>query len=97
MKTKDTYQIMKQLKKAIRKGYAWPGGYEIIGITNDGSLLCNTCLKSEYLAICHDTVKQWTGTGWCLSAIDTASNLDDPNGEYCDHCNREIQEPFCEI
>ena len=38
----------KELKEAIRTKYAWPGGYEIYGVTSDGACLCCDCMRSEY-------------------------------------------------
>jgi len=41
----------KELKQAIRSKYAWPGGYEIFGITSDGACLCTDCMKKEFKSI----------------------------------------------
>ena len=39
---------MRQVRRAIRDGYAWPGGYHLIVSTDDGSCLCAKCARIEY-------------------------------------------------
>lgn len=40
-----------ELKQAIRTKFAWPGGYELFGITSDGAALCCDCMRKEYRLI----------------------------------------------
>ena len=67
-----------------REKYAWPGGYELFAITDDGGILCNDCCKSEYYLI----RTSYPGDGWHVSAYDYAANLEEP--EHCSHCNKDI-------
>jgi hypothetical protein len=67
--------------------YAFPGGYMILGITSDGSLLCPNCIKEEYVNIHHSTKHEYND-GWRIIGITTSAELDDH--EVCSHCNKEI-------
>ena len=81
-RNKQTLGIMRDVKDAIRQPFAWPGGYPKTAITDDGGLLCATCMKSNYPSIAHDTVKGWN-TGWRVAAVDIIWE----GGNHCDHCN----------
>ena len=37
--------MIDKLSKAISTPYAWPGGYPVYGILDDGELICNDCLQ----------------------------------------------------
>ena len=81
----------KDLKQAIRDKYAWPGGYEIFGITSDGGVLCCDCMRQEYWQIAwsrrHDC-----SDGWLVEAVECAANTDEQTN--CDHCGKEIVEGY---
>jgi len=74
-----------------RERYAFPGGYELAGITSDGALLCNNCCKSEYRQI-RESNRDYCGLdssdGWNVVTVDVSCNWDE--SQHCDHCNREI-------
>lgn len=40
-----------ELRAAIRTKFAWPGGYEIFGICEDGEEMCCDCMRREYKLI----------------------------------------------
>lgn len=80
MKTLD------MIKQAIRDKYAWPGGYPMYLVMNDGGALCMDCAREEYRQIAHDTVKEWK-TGWDCAGADV--NWEDTT-LICDHCNERI-------
>ena len=67
----------------IREPYAWPGGYERIAITDDGGLLCHSCVKDNLreIACSHKD------NGWHVVAADIAENYDE-EPLYCDHCGK---------
>ena len=67
-----------------REQYAWPGGYALIAITDDGGTLCASCVKSNYRQI----RESFPGDGWHIVGIDHTGNIDEPC--YCDHCNQSI-------
>lgn len=75
------------IRAAIRTAYAWPGGYELFGITSDGATLCNKCMSTEYRQIAW-SVRNKVDDGWRVSRIDCAANHD--SAIYCDHCNKAI-------
>jgi hypothetical protein len=60
------------VKYAARRGYWWPGGYEMHTICSDGGCLCHQCTAAEWRQIAHDTVKGWA-SGW--RAIDAGHQL----------------------
>lgn len=84
MKTelKERLAISGQVKSAIREGYAWPGGYPLSIVMNDGGALCTGCAKAEWRNVAHDTVKGWR-TGWDAAGVQVMWE----GGNRCDHCN----------
>lgn len=69
-----------------RYRYTWPGGYEMLAITDDGGALCNDCCRTEYRRILQAT----PGDGFY---VDGYSIDEDHEGAiYCDHCGRTITE-----
>jgi len=77
------------LRKAIRNKYAWPGGYELFGICNDGAVLCCDCMKKEYFQIAYSR-KNSINDGWRVLSVDCEANYD--SYIYCEHCNKTIVE-----
>lgn len=82
-----------ELRKYIRTKYAWPGGYELFGIANDGACICCDCMRREYYQIAYS---RWhkINDGWRIVAIDCAANYD--SLICCEHCNRTIVEDLQE-
>ena len=70
-----------------RNPYAWPGGYDIIGICDDGGILCAHCIKENYREVMHDTRYGWN-TGWRIVGFQTADWLEDST--LCGNCYREL-------
>ena len=69
--------------------YAWPGGYPLFAITNDGAALCKHCAKSE-----RSSIGTTTGSdGWTVEALDV--NWEDPD-LFCDHCGTRIESAYAE-
>jgi len=83
----------KAVKYFARNKYAWPGGYPMYAVCDDGGVLCHDCLIREYKQIAHDTVKGWKGTGWRVIGADI--NHEDFD-LYCDHCNEKIEAAYSE-
>ena len=71
-------------KFVARTKFAFPGGYELFAITDDGAALCYDCCRTEFSQI----VGSYPGDGWRVTGIDSMANYDD--SFHCDHCNREI-------
>lgn len=81
------------LKAAIRTKYAWPGGYELFGICDDGAVLCCDCMRREYHLIAYSR-RHKINDGWRIVAIDCAAEYD--SFIYCVHCNKTIVEDWQE-
>jgi hypothetical protein len=82
-----------KLREYIRTKYAWPGGYELFGICNDGAVLCCDCMRREYYQIAYSR-RHKINDGWRVVAIDCAANYD--SYIYCEHCNKTIVEDWQE-
>ena len=68
--------------------FAWPGAYELFGVTDDGGILCAKCVDAhEQLIDCATE-----GDGWFLAGIDHVGNTDSLT--VCDHCNKVIVEEY---
>jgi hypothetical protein len=76
---------IKQLKEAIRHPYAWPGGYEISAVMNDGASLCMACCRDNFRNIVDSTNKQ-IRDGWQLEAVDVIWEGDC----RCEQCGKNL-------
>lgn len=74
-----------RLLALARQRWAWPGGYEIFFITDDGGTLCAPCVAGSWLELIQDANP---GDGWYIDGFSHTGEIDDP--ETCDHCYREI-------
>jgi len=88
---------LRELEAIVPNGtadsYAWPGGYPIYYVCNDGEVLCPSCVTKEYVQIKESTL---TGShdGWELAGRDI--NWEDPD-LYCAHCNKRIESAYAEV
>ena len=74
----------KYLKYATER-YAFPGGYELFFVTDDGGVLCAPCVVQEW----SETVfVSDPGDGWYVVAVGHDGELDEPVS--CDHCSRVV-------
>lgn len=67
---------------------AWPGGYPLLYVANDGGVLCPKCVQAN-LDLCQDP----DADGWNIVGHDI--NWEDP-ALYCDHCNGRIESAYAE-
>jgi len=81
-----------KLRALIRSKYAWPGGYPMYGITNDGAALCIDCMRKEYKQIAYAR-KHRLRDGWRVDAVDI--NYEDTD-LMCEHCNQFIESAYGE-
>jgi acetyl-CoA carboxylase alpha subunit len=80
-------------RKAVRNGkYAWPGGYPLFFICDDGGALCCDCVKTERRNIL-ESVAHNHKDGWKVAALDI--NYED-TGLHCDHCSKQIESAYGE-
>ncbi len=79
---------MNQLRKQlVDNPYAWPGGYPLFAVTDDGAALCKECCRTEADLIDNATVND----GWDVVALYV--NWED-NTLYCDHCSQQIEAAY---
>jgi hypothetical protein len=74
-----------------RERYAFPGGYELLAVTNDGALLCSQCVIDNF-RLCLESARDYQNDiyadGWRVDAIALSDELE--NFEQCSHCNKMI-------
>ncbi len=81
-------------KQLLRNGpYAWPGGYPMYAVMNDGECLCFKCAKANAKLIIADTRANDRHSGWTFAAHDI--NWEDAS-LYCAHCNTRIESAYAE-
>lgn len=68
----------------IEAPYAFPGGYPLATLMDDGGTLCVKCCKEESKLIGSTTGSD----GWCIEAL--FINYEDDEC-YCDHCGSKIE------
>jgi len=82
----------KQVKQAIRNGkYAWPGGYPMYFVTEDGDALSFEAVINNWYQICYSMRKD-IHDGWRIIAVDI--NYED-NELYCADTNEKIECAYC--
>lgn len=74
--------------------YAWPGGYPVHAITDDGDALCFPCLKRERRTIL-EAIRGGRGCcdGWRVGGF--IINWEDPS-LYCNQCGNRIESAYAE-
>lgn len=67
--------------------YAWPGGYAIAYLTDDGEYLCAACVNDESNPVHEDEPDD----GWRVIGYNTADwhDIGDPDWT-CAHCSADI-------
>ena len=86
-------QTTTDLKNAIRSGsYAWPGGYPLFFITDDGAALSFDSVKANLRSVLW-SIKNKVNDGWRVVGCD--ANWE--NGELtCDHSGERIESAYCD-
>ena len=73
----------------VASPFAWPGGYQMFAVTNDGAALCHHCCKTE-----REAIGTTTGSdGWTVAALQI--NWEN-NSLFCDHCGNRIESAYGE-
>jgi hypothetical protein len=83
-------EIMKEVRRAIKEPYAWPGGYPLFLIMSDGGALCMKCAKKNEKLIRSSTLSGYKD-GWNTWGPDI--NWEDTN-LFCDNCNKLIESAY---
>ena len=84
-------QTIEAVKRAIREPFAWPGGYPVYTIMQDGEMLCPSCAKGNFSAIVHAT-KTHDRSGWEAAGSDI---LWEGEGQ-CAHCGKILETAYGE-
>jgi hypothetical protein len=81
-------ETVSDFRKAIRNGpYAWPGGYPLFFITNDGAAISFEAAKAEKRQIIESIGKRYND-GWRVIACEV--NWEDPS-LLCEHTGKPIE------
>lgn len=87
-------KTVSDFRAAVRNGpYAWPGGYPLFFICDDGAALCCKCAKAERRNILESIAHNQRGSGWRVEAMDV--NWEDAE-LICDGCNHLIESAYGE-
>ena len=83
---------VRQLKETLRgSDYAWPGGYPMYLITDDGGALHFKCAREQYREIVETFISHYSSTGWKIVGCEIN---DEDNSLYCDHCDERIETSY---
>lgn len=87
------FKTVEEYKEAVKAGpYAWPGGYPLFYVTQDGGALCWDCAHDEeaeiIAAITDDNDPQWRVCGYDINHEDASL--------HCDHCSERIESAYAE-
>lgn len=86
------HAIIRKVKQAARDKYAWPGGYPLFILLEDGEPLCPDCARANFRQIARDT-RDHARSGWDAAGVDIHWE-----GEplQCAHCNGDIESAYGE-
>ena len=73
--------------------WAWPGGYPIIYITDDGATLCPACANGKNGSLASENANEVHGyrCGWQIEGYDV---FYEGPPEICAHCGIEIESAY---
>jgi hypothetical protein len=89
---------LQEVKRLLRHGpWAWPGGYPLYLVCDDGGALCFTCARKEWRQVVSAHLRPWAQNAeidqWRIATYDT--NWEDPELQ-CEHCGKRIQSAYAE-
>jgi hypothetical protein len=73
--------------------FAWPDGYPLFYLANDGETLCPKCVNANVRAILESTL-EGARDGWAVEAVDV--NWEDAE-MFCANCNTRIPSAYAEV
>jgi len=82
--------IMRNVRRAIRQPYAWPGGYPVYVVLGDGGMLCPACARKEYRQISTAT-RDRDRSGW--EALGAEVYWEGPPAN-CAHCDATLDSAY---
>ena len=90
-RTHQHIKTVADFKATLRNGeFAWPGGYPMYLITNDGGALHFDCARENAYQVMWEMANECNG-GWRVIACDI--NYEDGDC-YCDHCGERIESAY---
>ena len=88
----NTYTT-KDLKTQLRAGeYAWPGGYPLFFVANDGEALSFEAVRDNLKIVIH-SMRHQINDGWRVIGCDI--NYEDPS-LFCAHTGKRIESAYAE-
>ncbi len=85
----------KDLKTALRNGkYAWPGGYPLYFIADDGEALSFESVCDQIKQVMREVKTKDSRSGWRVIACEV--NWEDSD-LYCAQSGRRIESAYCEV
>jgi hypothetical protein len=80
-------ETLRRVRHAARSKYAWPGGYPLAVVMNDGESICTDCAKRNYKLISISTRGAY-GDNWDAAGVEI--NYEDQH-LTCAHCDKPIE------
>jgi hypothetical protein len=74
-----------------RHKFAWPGGYLLYLVMDDGDALCPHCVRENAAQIARST-RTNARDGWQAIGYENAGNVDLDPDDMCAHCNKHLAE-----
>ena len=78
------------LKSAL-DAYAWPGGYPVYAVMDDGESLCPSCARENVRLILSATHDRDIHSGWYF--VGAQVNWED-DSLYCAHCGKPLEPAY---
>ena len=83
--------ILVGVKQVARNGFAWPGGYPLMTVLQDGECLCAACTKENLGLIAYATAHPGVDPQW--EAIGQEVNWENES-LTCAHCEQSIASAY---
>ena len=74
-----------------RHKFAWPGGYLLYLVMDDGAALCPHCVRENAAQIARST-RTKARDGWQAAGHECAGNVDMDADETCANCHKHLGE-----
>lgn len=89
---KRASEILRDVERAIREPYAWPGGYPRFILMADGEALSVNAARENWRSIVHSTLRRQRDD-WAAAGVDV--NWEDPD-LFCAHSGERIESAYAE-
>lgn len=85
-------EILHRVKQAIRQPYAWPGGYPLFVVMDDGESMSIDAARENWRQICRAAIGR-NDRDWI--PCDVQINWEDPE-LFCVHSGKRIESAYAE-